>query len=152
MIYFMQPIAGGPVKIGYSANVDVRREQLEAHYGQPLAILAVTEGERQEEREMHKRFAHLRLGRTEQFRPAADLMAFIGRPLLVDLNPDVIEAMPPVRHTAMMRVDAETLEKVKLAASLMRMSVADYSSEVLRKVAERDIQREAKKLTGGTGE
>jgi predicted HicB family RNase H-like nuclease len=53
------------------------------------------------------------------------------------------------RHTAMMRVDAETLDKAKVAASMMRMSLADYASEALRKAAERDIAREAKKWTGG---
>lgn len=53
------------------------------------------------------------------------------------------------KHTAMMRVDAHTLEQARLAASLMKMSLADYTSEVLLKAAERDIQREAKKLAGG---
>lgn len=57
------------------------------------------------------------------------------------------------KHTAMMRVDAETLDRAKLAASLMRKSLADYASEVLGKAAEKDIAREAKKLAkGGEGE
>lgn len=53
------------------------------------------------------------------------------------------------KHTAMMRVDAETLAQARLAASMMRMSLADYASDVLAKAAERDITREARKLTGG---
>jgi hypothetical protein len=53
------------------------------------------------------------------------------------------------KHTAMIRVDAETLQRARLAASLMRMSLADYASDVLAKAAERDIAREAKKLAGG---
>ena len=56
------------------------------------------------------------------------------------------------RHTAMMRVDEETLDRTKLAASLMRMSLADYASDVLQKAAERDIAREAKKLASGGAE
>lgn len=56
------------------------------------------------------------------------------------------------RHTAMMRVDAEALEQAKLAASLMRMSLADYASAVIKKAAGRDIAREARKLAGGPGE
>lgn len=52
------------------------------------------------------------------------------------------------RHQAMMRIDSETLDRVKLAASLMRMSLADYASDTLRKAAEKDISREAKKLAG----
>lgn len=53
------------------------------------------------------------------------------------------------RHTAMMRVDAETLERARLAASMMKMSLADYASDVLKKASDKDIEREAKKLTKG---
>lgn len=54
------------------------------------------------------------------------------------------------RHTAMMRVDAETLERAKKAAALMGMSLADYASDVLRKASDRDIAREARKLAKGS--
>ena len=53
------------------------------------------------------------------------------------------------KHTGMMRVDADALDRAKLASSLMRMSLADYASDLLRKAAEKDIAREAKKLAGG---
>lgn len=103
MIYFAQGVGGGPVKIGYSEDVDARLCQLESHYGQPLALLATMPGDFETEAEIHKRFAHLRFARSgrrgvnpEQFRPAADLMAFIGRPLLVAANPDATEAMAAV--------------------------------------------------------
>jgi hypothetical protein len=93
MIYFLQPTDGGPIKIGFSDNVDARVRQLEWHYGRPLALLGTMEGGREEETEIHSRFAHLRLGRTEQFRPASELLAFIGRPLLIGANPDAVEMM-----------------------------------------------------------
>lgn len=93
MIYFMQAVDGGPVKIGHSADVDTRRHQLEQLYRKPLAILATMDGGRDEELQVHRRFAHLRLGRTEQFQPALELFEFIGRPLLVDPNPDAVELM-----------------------------------------------------------
>lgn len=96
MIYFMQATDGGPVKIGYSADVGARLYQLESHYGTRLAVLATAEGGRAEEAELHTRFAHLRFGRTEQFQPAPDLMAFLGRPLLAGANPDAVEAMPVI--------------------------------------------------------
>ena len=54
------------------------------------------------------------------------------------------------RHTAMMRVDADTLERAKKAAALMGMSLADYASDVLRKASDRDIAREARKLAKGS--
>ena len=93
VIYFLQPIDGGPVKIGHTADVAARLHQLELHYGRPMALLATMEGGRNEEQALHERFAHLRLGRTEQFRPDRELMEFIGRPLLVGANPDAVEAL-----------------------------------------------------------
>ncbi len=60
MIYFLQCTDGGPVKIGYTADLDARRQQLESHSGRPLALLAVREGGREEEREIHERFADYR--------------------------------------------------------------------------------------------
>jgi hypothetical protein len=136
MIYFMQPVAGGPVKIGCSDDVEQRREQLEAHYGRDMVILATMPGGIAEERAVHARFAHLRFGRTEQFRPAPDLMAFIGRPLLVGSNPDAVEAMkatgasPTVRVYATARW-AEWLERGARhcrtdVAKLIDAAVADY--------------------------
>ena len=52
------------------------------------------------------------------------------------------------RHTAMVRVDPDALERAKLASSLMRMSLADWVSALIHKGADKDIAREAKKLTG----
>ncbi len=106
MIYSAQPVDDGPVKIGFTDNLDVHRKQLEAHYGKPLAVLATMPGDMEREAEVHAMFAHLRLetdkgkGRPiEQFRPAAELMAFIGRPLLVGANPDAVQAMEVGRPT-----------------------------------------------------
>ncbi len=90
MIYFVQPVDGGPIKIGTSINVDARRKQLEAEYGRELAVLATTEGGRKREAEIHAMFAHLRLGRTEQFRPDLELVTFIGKPLFAAAG-DVVE-------------------------------------------------------------
>jgi len=94
VIYFMQSVDGGPIKIGFTDDIERRREQLEAIYGTPLAVLATMDGGRDEETEVHRRFSHLRFGRTEQFRPTSELMEFIGRPLLIGANPDAVEAMP----------------------------------------------------------
>lgn len=98
MIYVVQAVDGGPLKIGFSDNVPARVKQLESHYRRPLAVLATIPGGREEERAIHERFSHLRFGKTEQFRPDPDLLAFIGRPLFVNAIP-VIEAMN-VRSTA----------------------------------------------------
>ena len=93
-IYFAQATDGGPIKIGCSVNVPFRIKQLEAHYGQSLALLATMPGGVEDEKAIHARFAGHRLGKTEQFQPVAEIMAFIGRPLLVAADPDAVEVMP----------------------------------------------------------
>ncbi len=52
------------------------------------------------------------------------------------------------KHPALIRVSDEALEATKLAASLMKISLADYASAILLKTADRDIKREVRKLTG----
>lgn len=53
------------------------------------------------------------------------------------------------KHTALIRVDEDTRRRAAKAAGMMEMSLADYASDVLKKAAERDISREAKKELGG---
>lgn len=107
MIYFAR-LSTGAIKIGFSDNVDRRLGSLKGIYGDELTLLHTMEGDRQTEREIHERFSDLRFGKTEQFRPAAELMEFMGKPLLVSANPDTIEAaeqlklvrleLPPAYH------------------------------------------------------
>jgi hypothetical protein len=80
VIYFAQAVKGGPIKIRYTTTLKSRIRDLEIYYGVPLVILATKEGGRREEFETHKRFAHLRFDLSEQFRPAPDLMDYIGQP------------------------------------------------------------------------
>lgn len=56
------------------------------------------------------------------------------------------------KHTAMARLEADALEQARLAANLMRMSLADYLTDLVRKHSPEDIEREAKKLTKGSRE
>lgn len=142
MIYFLQNVNGGTVKIGFTDNLNARCKQIEAYYGCPLAILATMKGDRETEREIHERFANLRFGRTEQFRPAVDLMAFIGRPLLVGANPDAVEAMPPIpdERTAVIHLKgsvayAEWLERFHREThipktTLVRLGLADLAKKL----------------------
>lgn len=94
MIYFMQAVGGGPIKIGVTDNLKTRHAGLESLYGTRLVILATMEGDQGREQEIHEQFAHLRLGRTEQFRPEADLMGFIGLSPSCEVDPKDVEAMP----------------------------------------------------------
>lgn len=93
MIYFMRPIGGGPIKIGYTEDVIRRKHQLEARYARPLELLATFPGGQETEAEIHEKFKHARLGATEQFRPTAELLGFLGYVSPEGENPDTVEAM-----------------------------------------------------------
>jgi len=76
MVYFVKLISTGRVKIGYSANVPVRMQELTHDHG-PLDLLAVLHGSRKTERAHHLHFAALRV-KGEWFAPGEALMAYIG--------------------------------------------------------------------------
>lgn len=95
IVYFARIGEDRPIKIGISDDVDRRPIQLERHCRQPLALSYVMDGVPDGERGIHERFAPLRLGMTEQFRPGADLMEFVGKPLPVRPDPIAVEVLKP---------------------------------------------------------
>lgn len=147
MIYFMQSTEGGPVKIGYTSNLERRHKQLETHYQKSLSVLATLEGDESREREIHDQFAHLRLGedgrpgkKVEQFRPALELMEFIGRPLFVTPNPQTVEAMPAIGGRVRVAVTnvrsvPEWKEWLSRFADAQRKDVSDLVDEALMRMA-----------------
>ena len=60
-VYFIQPIGGGPIKIGCAANVERRLAHLQAFSPAPLRILGSLPGGVALERELHVRFSEHRL-------------------------------------------------------------------------------------------
>lgn len=153
MIYFMQAVDGGPVKIGFTDDLPTRHYQLERNYGRPLAILATMEGGREREAEIHARFAHLRLGKKEQFRPGVDLMQFIGRPLLVGANPDAVELMESREDARRyVRLDDELCEIGRKLAAIRGTTMTELFTGILKPVVEREygkeLDREAERFKG----
>jgi hypothetical protein len=130
---------GGPIKIGTTDNLDTRLRVLEADYGRPLAVLATRPGGRAEERQWHRRFAHLRLGRTEQFRPAAELLEAIGRPLLVGPNPEAAEVMD--NELKPVRITEEALDLARIASSYTGETMSDYVSRIVAERSREDIDK-----------
>lgn len=141
MIYFAQPADGGAVKIGFSGDVKARVRYLETYYSRPLILLATMEGDREVETEIKERFAHLRFGRTEQFRPAPELMEFIGRPLLASPNPDAVEVMLPssgaTPNAVVLRGSLEWREWLKRAAASEQSSMAEFVDRAVRLYAKK---------------
>jgi Meiotically up-regulated gene 113 len=138
MIYFAQ-LPTGAIKIGKTGDVNARLAQLEREFQGQIALLRAMPGNFKEETEMHCLFQHLRI-RGEEFRPAPDLLEFIGRPLLVGANPNAIETsrkflivrleLPIETHRAL-RIEAARQE-VSMAR-LARIAVEQYLQQRKRK-------------------
>ena len=139
MIYFAQ-LPTGAIKIGFSDDVESRLIQLKQHYRHPLSLLCTMEGGRETEREIHDRFGHLRIAHhreKEQFRPGADLLEFIGLPLLVNANPTAVEAVtsnfkPIAAH---LRGSEQWKAWLEEFARVNRMSVAGLIDTALTRLA-----------------
>lgn len=88
--YFFRMGESGPIKIGRSTNVEGRLASLSKGAPSPLVVLKVMPGD--VEREMHKKFAHLRKHQ-EWFEPGEDLLAFLSendsRPIRESFAPDL---------------------------------------------------------------
>jgi hypothetical protein len=151
MIYFVRSPNGGPIKIGHSQKPEVRRKSLEDYYGLELEMLATMEGGREEEKAIHSRFSHLRLWRTEQFRPAKDLMEFIGIALTDDIDPDSVDEMRPKGRSPRriiepspkdffiyMSIDNDDRYALRILAAKAGMSMAAYVRWLIRDHVEKE--------------
>lgn len=143
MIYFVESSDGLRVKIGTTIRLSVRIKQLRAKYGEGLKIVAVTEGSFVEESKLHAGFADLRL-EGEWFLFESPIRDFVRDHADAWDGTDEV----PLVYMPGVSIDPEVHERATKAASLMGMSLADYASAVLRKAADRDLLREAKKITG----
>ena len=74
MIYFAQSMNGGPIKIGFSDDVDKRMSSLRSSNPEPLILLGVMEGDRVEEKKVHRLFKRKR---GEWFYDSPELREFI---------------------------------------------------------------------------
>lgn len=135
MIYFLQASAGGAIKIGTTKCLSQRLGCLRSETGEELRVLAVMDGGRPEEKSLHRRFAHLRIGKyalCEWFDPAGDLLDFItsdGRPW------DGTDEVPRRPNSGtLIRVSDEFAEAMRTASSFVRLSVAGYADAYLTPV------------------
>jgi hypothetical protein len=55
------------------------------------------------------------------------------------------------RFNTLVRLDDELVETAKKVAALKGISLAEYFSDVLRPIVDRDLSREVKKLSRGEG-
>lgn len=129
MIYFLQPVDGGPIKIGYTTNPKQRRWSLQVLYKRRLKTLRAIDGGKDEEKAIHERFAHLRFGRTEQFQPAPELVEFLGLPPDTDTSP--VTPMKPSGE--LVWVDGKSVELInKIRTRIAHPGVTVPRIEVMR--------------------
>jgi hypothetical protein len=77
VIYFIQVDEAGPIKIGYTTDLEERMACLQKQHPTPLRLLASVQGSRREERQVLLTFAADRL-RGEWFRPTERLLSLIA--------------------------------------------------------------------------
>lgn len=75
-VYFIQADGRGPVKIGFASTLKDRLNGLSTAHHSKLKIIAAMRGTVIEERELHKRFSHLRI-KGEWFKMCRELRTFI---------------------------------------------------------------------------
>jgi hypothetical protein len=76
-VYFIQAGIDGPIKVGMSRDPARRLITLQGANPAELTLLAVVEGNRDDERAIHERFSDCRI-RGEWFEPTPELLAFIA--------------------------------------------------------------------------
>lgn len=84
LVYFIQSVNGGPVKIGFVTRASLlpnRVASLQTGQAYPLEVLKTIPGGSNIENQMHARFGHWRLT-GEWFLPSKDLETFCGRSLM----------------------------------------------------------------------
>jgi hypothetical protein len=79
VVYFVQAISGGPIKIGVSRNLGSRLASLQGAHAEQLVVLRTIRGTIREEAFLHRKFAALHMS-GEWFRPDTTLLAFISNP------------------------------------------------------------------------
>ncbi len=77
-VYFVQAIAGGPIKIGMARDVVSRLNHLQVASPVKLALLGTIPGGRAVERRLHEKFSANRL-HGEWFTPTRELLEYVRR-------------------------------------------------------------------------
>ena len=133
-IYFIATPDRSRIKIGTTNQLTTRIKALRLEHGD-LVVLAVLDGSYDVEKGLHRRFSHLNVT-NEWFKPGDDLLGFIaaeGR----SWNP---KEDPDERTYVSVKMDADVLQEARIAATLLKMSLTDYLSEIVGRAATVDVE------------
>ena len=101
-IYFIAPVGGGPVKIGFSADPRARMKRLSESAPFQLQVLCAVPGTRDDERRLHAEFATAHAHR-EWFHPAPNLLDFIAQVGISGSLPAEMRRRPVPRRCVLRR-------------------------------------------------
>ncbi len=76
MIYFIENVTSGIIKIGFTLRLTKRLKALRGTTGENLRVIAIMDGDRRIESLLHWKFSHLKVD-LEWFRPGEDLQDYI---------------------------------------------------------------------------
>jgi DNA-binding transcriptional regulator YiaG len=111
VVYFIQAGADGPIKIGVASNLRRRLQMLQTGCPVPLVVLAITDGGREKEAELH--LAHRAdLVRGEWFKPSPAVLA------------SVEAARPPEAHRRRTKRTLTALAERRMALGLSQGELA----------------------------
>jgi len=77
-VYFVESGEGGPIKIGWSQNVERRITELQVANAHKLHLLGVVPGTMKKEGELHAKFSHLRM-EAEWFQNSPEIHGYLAQ-------------------------------------------------------------------------
>lgn len=126
MIYFVQPVEGGLIKIGTTKNFSERRKTLEQKHGVSFVLLAALPGSYEKESELHARFGHLRLDRSEMFSPEPELLEFIHEVLREFPDPIALDEGSPM---VSVKIPEDVVRLARIVAGYRNEPISDIIAE-----------------------
>lgn len=133
MVYFIevQHPDGVFIKIGYAEDAQARAGGIRFTRKAPVRILGIMPGFRRVEASVHQRFAHLRLGRHEHFRPDQELMDFIEENTEPITPRSKGRALTSERSEGTALIETTIVLKAKQIAAYKEITVSELLSELL---------------------
>lgn len=142
MIYFVERLDTGNIKIGTSKQLSQRLDRLSRQINATLKVLAVCDGNLTEERALHEKFSHLNVG-GEWFTPGADLLTFIEEECQTWNGIDDTPKSNVVKVESMLAIKAQTVAKLK------GISTCQYISDMIRDRVRQDFDQVMDSLEEG---
>src|SRR6185437_11683727 len=135
MVYFVQSVKGGPIKIRFTVRLNGRLSGLKVEYKTEFRVLGVIDGGRDRETALHRMFSGIRSHKIDWFHPKPELLEWIkdhGQEW------DGLDEKP----TKMIPIDESVFARLRIVAAFKGIKVGKYVSEVMGRVVEEEISQQ----------